>query len=127
MCVNYMNLIFSFIHSIYIIYVLRFFKTKYSLAHPVTYFDDKLLHHPIGKSEESRSPVCKLGHILSWYLALFVLLRGIVLNKYKKCRDVSKNISLVILCLTITLSFLNFNVIVLLLPHFFIEYFMYIN
>ena len=120
-----MNIIFSVLHSLYILYVLRFFKTRYSLAHPVTYFNDDLLHHPIGKSDVPRSPVCKLGHMLSWYLAVFVLLRGLVLSKYK-CHDVVRNITLSILCLTITLSFLNFNVIALLLPHFLIEYFVYI-
>ncbi len=120
-----MNIIFSVFHSLYILYVLRFFKTRYSLAHPVTYFNDDLLHHPIGKSDVARSPVCKLGHMLSWYLATFVLLRGLVLSKYK-CHDVVRNITLPILCLTITLSFLNFNVVALLLPHFLIEYFIYI-
>ena len=121
-----MNLIFSVIHSLYIIYVLRFFKTKYSLAHPATYFSSDILHHPIGKSDEARSPVCKLGHILSWYLATFVILRQLLLFKYTKCQKMVKKLSLIILCLTITLSFLNFNVVVLLLPHFFIEYFVYI-
>lgn len=126
MYVNNMNLIFSFIHSLYIIYVLRYFKTKYSLAHPITYFSSDILHHPIGKSDVARSPVCKLGRTLSWYLALFVIMRQIILLKFKKCEKIVKKISLAILCLTITVSFLNFNVVVLLLPHFLIEYFVYI-
>ena len=120
-----MNIIFSVFHSLYILYVLRFFKTRYSLAHPVTYFNDDLLHHPIGKSDVKRSPVCKLGHMLSWYLAAFVLIRGLILSKYK-CYNIVRNISLSIFCLTIMLSFLNFNVVALLLPHFLIEYFVYI-
>ena len=37
----------ALIHSIYIIYVLNYFKTRYNFAHPITYFNNKLLYHPI--------------------------------------------------------------------------------
>ena len=59
--------------SIYIIYVLNYFKTRYNFAHPITYFNNKLLYHPIGMSDVPKSKVCKLGNILSWVLALFIL------------------------------------------------------
>ena len=119
-------LVLIILHSIYITYVLRFLKTKYSLAHPATYFENKLLYHPIGISKNPRSPVCKLGNELSLYLSLFILIRGILIyNKYNLKQI--KNITLIVLTLTITLSLLNLNVIFLLIPHFLIEYFFYFN
>ena len=125
MSVNIMNYKFlSVIHAVYLLFVLRFFKTKYSLAHPITFFSNKLLYHPIGYSNVSRSPICKLGHVLSWYLSAFILIRGILFVKNRKFFRV---LSLVVLCSALMLSLLNFNAVVLLLPHFFIEYFVYIN
>jgi hypothetical protein len=113
------------IHSIYIIYVLYYFKTKYSFAHPFTYFNSDLLYHPIGKSNEPSSKVCKLGHILSWWLGGFIIIRGLLLynNLYIK---VLKKISLVLLILAVMLSMLNLNVVIYLIPHFIIEKLFYI-
>lgn len=114
------TIIIGIIHSIYIIFILNFFKTKYSLAHPMTYFSNKLIYHPIGISDTPRSNVCKLGHILSYYLAAFILIRSILIynNKYNYFL---KNSSLIVLVLGIILSMLNFNVVVYLIPHFIIE------
>ena len=33
--------------AIYIVYMLNFFKTKVSIAHPLTFFDNDYLYHPI--------------------------------------------------------------------------------
>jgi hypothetical protein len=113
------------IHSIYIIYVLNYFKTKYSFAHPFTYFNSDLLYHPIGKSNDPSSKVCKLGNILSWWLACFIIIRGLLLynNLYTK---LLRKISLVLLILAVVLSMLNLNVIIYLIPHFIIEKLFYI-
>lgn len=111
-------MIIPIIHSIYIIYVLNYFKTTYNLAHPITYFNNKLLYHPVGKSDIPSSKVCKLGNILSWALAFFILIRGILLPMYNK---IFKQLSLVGLILCVMLSMLNFNVVVYLIPHFIIE------
>ena len=111
-------MIIPILHSIYVIYVLNYFKTTYNLAHPITYFNSKLLFHPIGKSNFPTSKVCKLGNILSWGLALFILIRGFLLPNYNK---ILKQLSLVGLILCVMLSMLNFNVVVYLIPHFIIE------
>ena len=115
----------SIIHSIYIIYILNYFKTKYSLAHPFTYFNSDLLYHPIGKSNESNSKVCKLGNILSWWLAGFIILRGILLYNNNYTKNLRK-ISLLLLILAVMLSMLNLNVVIYLIPHFIIEKLFYI-
>jgi len=115
-----MIILFALIHSLYIIYVLNYFKTKYSIAHPITYFTNDLLYHPIGTSDNPTSKVCKLGNFLSCFLAGFILIRGILIY-YKKYNSALKNISLVILILAVMLSMMNLNVVLYLLPHFIIE------
>ena len=115
-----MILLFSIIHGLYIIFVLNYYKTKYNLAHPITYFNNPLLYHPIGTSKISSSKVCKLGNMLSWYLALFILIRSILI--YNNIYILTlKQISLLILIISIILSMLNLNVVVYLIPHFIIE------
>lgn len=114
------TIITGIIHSIYIIFILNFFKIKYSLAHPITYFNNNLLFHPIGISDKPRSNVCKLGHILSYYLAGYIFIRSILIY-FNKFKTILKNLSLLILVLCIILSMLNFNVVVYLIPHFIIE------
>ena len=76
--------------------MLNYFKTKYSLAHPLTYFENKLLYHPIGVSDKPVSNVCPLGNYLSFFLAMFVLIRyylhGLISNKKEyKSDDISNN------------------------------------
>lgn len=116
-----MILILALIQGAYIIYMLNYFKTKYSLSHPATLFESNLLYHPIGISDNPISNVCNLGHILSWYYAGFIILRAIFIN-YGLYDNLMKNISIVVLMLGVCLSFLNFNVVVYLLPQFILEY-----
>ena len=111
----------SLLQALYIIYMLNFFKTKYSLSHPATLFTSKLLYHPIGKSEYPISNVCKLGHILSYYYAGFIIIRAIFIN-YNFYTKLMNKISIVVLLLGVCLSFMNFNVVVYLLPQFILEY-----
>ena len=110
----------SLLHALYIIYVLNYFKTTYNFAHPITYFTNSLIHHPIGMSSVPKSKVCRLGKILSWYLALFIFLRGVLLEK-KLFVSLIKKVSLVVLVIAIAMSMMNFNVVLYLIPHFIIE------
>ena len=115
-------IIVSLVHAIYIIYMLNYFKTKYSLAHPLTLFDNNLIKHPIGTSEEPISNVCRLGNTLSWYLSLFIIIRAILIHfKGKIVIKYFRIISLVVLIFGVILSMMNFNVVVYLIPHFILE------
>jgi len=116
-----MIILVALIHSLYVIYVLNFFKTTYSIAHPITYFSNDLLYHPIGKSDTPTSKVCKLGNLLSWYLAAFIFIRGCLIYFKKNTLLPLKKISLIILILGVILSIMNLNVVLYLLPHFIIE------
>jgi hypothetical protein len=108
-------LVIGIIQASYIIYMLNYFKTKYSLAHPLLNFNSNYLKHPIGKSDKPISNICNFGHQSSWLIALFVLLRPFLL-----CKNI-KNISILLLIIVITFSFLNFNAVIYLLPYFFVE------
>jgi len=111
----------SILDAIYIVYMLNFFKTKYSVAHPLTYFENKLLYHPIGISKDPVNNVCPLGNYLSFFLAIFILIRCYLHNTNYQ---IKRNISLFILAITIIMSLLNFNVVLYLLPHYFIDYYL---
>lgn len=121
------NIILSLCQSIYIIYILNYFKTKYSLAHPLTFFENDFIYHPIGKSDKPISNICKLGHVLSWYLAGFIMVRSIFLH-YNYNKKYIKIVSLIVLVFGIILSMMNFNAVLYLTPHFIIEsYLLYTN
>jgi hypothetical protein len=79
-----------------------------------------LLYHPIGKSDIPSSKVCKLGNMLSWYLALFILIRGFLIYN-KQYSLILKRLSILILIIGVTMSMLNLNVVIYLIPHFIIE------
>lgn len=108
-------LLISIFQAIYVVYILNYFKTKYSLAHPLLNFNTNYLKHPIGKSEVPISNICDFGHHCSWLIALFVLSRPFIF-----CKNI-KNISILALIIVLTFSLLNFNAVVYLLPYFFIE------
>lgn len=121
------NIILSLCQSIYIIYILNYFKTKYSLAHPLTFFENDFIYHPIGKSDKPISNICKLGHVVSWYLAGFIMVRSIFLH-YNYNKKYIKIVSLIVLVFGIILSMMNFNAVLYLTPHFIIEsYLLYTN
>ena len=77
-------LLVSIIEAFYVIYMLNFFKTKYSLAHPLSNFNNEYLKHPIGKSDIPISNICEFGHQSSWLLAAFIILRPFFMNKYTR-------------------------------------------
>jgi len=125
----------TLLSCIWVIYMLNYFTTKYSIAHPLTYFTSKYWHHPIGTFDKPISMVCQFGKDASWILLSFLILRYLYVlyinsngnsninNKNQIIRILSK------LCLIITmlLSLLNFNVLVYLIPYYIMEYNIIIN
>tara|TARA_Y100000590_G_scaffold470626_1_gene667070 strand:+ start:1877 stop:2245 length:369 start_codon:yes stop_codon:yes gene_type:complete len=109
-------LILSVLQSIYIMYILNDFKTRYSFAHPLLDFSSSYFKHPIGINNTPISNICNFGHESSFYLAMFVIFRTIFIKK-KYC----KKISIIVLIITFLVSLLNFNAVIYLIPHFLIE------
>lgn len=116
-------LLISFIEAIYVIYMLNYFKTKYSIAHPFTYFNNKYLFHPIGISDKPKSTICQFGHDVSWLIALYFIVRGYLIHNNMFRNEINK-INKIVLTLLIIGSFMNFNCVVYLIPIFVIEYFL---
>lgn len=107
---------FSVIEAIYIVYMLNYFKTKYSFAHPLSNFDNSYFKHPIGISTEPISNICQFGHNASWLLAIFILIRP-----YLYTNKIMKYISTVVLIIVGTVSLLNINAVIYLIPYFIYE------
>ena len=121
--------------AIYCIYMLNWFKTTWNFAHPLTKFSSDYLAHPvntldipigrnpsgidipIGRNPSgidiAVNPVCKLGNILSWVLAIGLIIRGLSLDSY-----ITKinRLYIIFLVITFVLSLLNFNVTIYLVP-----------
>ena len=114
-------LLVSIIEALYVIYMLNFFKTKYSLAHPLSNFNNEYLKHPIGKSDIPISNICEFGHQSSWLLAAFIILRPFFMNKY------TKNLNILGLIIVFSFSLLNMNAVVYLLPVFILEIYLITN
>ena len=65
----------TLIEIVYVVYMMRCFKTRYSLAHPLVKFNDEYLKHPIGKLDTPQSNICQFGHDGAIIIAILVLLR----------------------------------------------------
>jgi len=141
----------SISEAIYVVYIMNFFKTKYSLAHPFTYFENKYLYHPIGVANKPNFNICKIGRQGAYLIALYVLIRWAIvvsINQSNKNKSNNKNksksklnsntstdiqihqlmtrkyikmFSIFVLILVFLMSLLNFNAVVYLFPFFITE------
>ena len=102
----------------YTVYMLNWFKTTYNLAHPLSYFENPLLYHPVGKLGVAQNLVCPLGNSLSWVLASYLVVRGAALDYSPDDVQKYQQIHLILVGFAATLSLMNFNVLVYLLPIF---------
>ena len=99
--------------------MFNIFKTNIGFYHPLEYYLignlGNYFKHPIGISNTPISHICDFGKQGSFYLATFLILRSIYITKY------TKKISLIVLIITFSLSLLNFNALIYLIPYFIIE------
>ena len=116
-------MLLSLVEAIYVVYMMNYFKTRYSLAHPLTYFENKFLYHPIGKSDKPICNICPLGNKGSVLIAIFVILRWIIFtnSSNKSQLKILKLFSIFGVSIAFLLSLLNFNAVVYLLPYFITE------
>ena len=114
-------LLTSIIESIYIIYILCFFKTKINFAHPITYFNNSFFYHPIGKINNERNLICPFGHLMAYIVVIFILTRCFFTLTMKQ--NYFKKYHYNILIIGILLSIMNFNAFIYLLPVFLFEYY----
>ena len=109
---------FSIIEAIYIIYMLRFFKTKISINHPLEkniITANDYFKHPF-KSTLYESKICQFGKDASLLLGGYLILRSIFQKKIK-----FNFYNKIILALTFLFSLLNMNAFFYLIPFFIFE------
>ena len=113
--------IITIVEIVYVIYMLRCFKTRYSLAHPLVKFNDEYLKHPIGKLSEPTSNICQFGHDGAIIIAVLLLLRLKALYVFKVEAKKVASFNTFALIIIMILAFMNFNALVYLLPFFVCE------
>ena len=119
--INSMNCYLTILVSVYIIYVLNYFKTTYSIAHPISYFKNSYIFHPIYNTRTERSMICQFGHDASWLLVLFILMRiYIIKHKIIPMKQI-KQISTLVLSSVFIVSLVNLNAVLYLLPYYILE------
>lgn len=105
----------SLFEAFFTIYMFIFFKTKYSLHHPLeiylTGYHQSFLH-PINTGTYE-SKICPFGKNIIWLLFIFLI--------YRSFCNVPKIYSKIVVFITFSLSTMNMNAILYLLPYFFIE------
>lgn len=111
----------------YVVYMLRCFKTKYSLAHPLVKFNSEYLKHPIGKFSTPQSNICQFGHDGAIIIALLILLRLKALYVFNINKKMVASFNTFVVIIIGILSFMNFNALVYLLPFFVCEIFLIKN
>ena len=119
-------LIISIIEAIYIIYFLRYFKTKKSLDYGrvlnciydlFNVKESKLFDHYFNDSDTKISHICPFGHIMALIIGLYLVVRVFLpIDTKNKIR-----LNLIVLALIFIGSFMNFNAVVYLTPFFIVE------
>ena len=116
-------MIINLIKGLYIVYILVFFKTKYSFHHPFEIFLQHnntldIFRHPIYNSKIYQNKVCFLGHIMAYCLFIWFLVKTYFIQNLL----ISKFCNKLLWCILMIVSLiLNPNVFIYLLPIFIIE------
>ena len=103
--------------AFYLLFMFRYFKTSISFNHPLEYIMinriGEYYKHPLGIGLYE-SKICPFGQDIIILLILFVILRSEFnwLKKYSKY----------VLIIAITISLLNLNATIYLIPYFLFEY-----
>ena len=113
----------SLIEIIYVIYMLRYFKTTLNFSHPYRFTSFDYLKHPVNILLTPQNTICKFGQDGALIIGLLIVLRFIfrpLINK-KILLKINKYIVIIIFIL----SLMNFNAVVYLLPFYIYEIFLY--
>ena len=117
-----MNLfLITIIQVVYVVYMLRYFKTRYSLAHPLVNFKSEWLNHPVGVSDQPISNICPFGQQGSLLIGGLLFVRLYISQKNKYSSKLVKMYSRMTTFLIFLFSLLNMNAVIYLLPFFISE------
>ena len=94
--INRLYLNISIIEAIYVVYMLRYFRTaRYSFEYRTSLnflftfgkifgLNKKQLNHSITKTKHPISHICPFGHSVSWVIAAYLIIRCFLPNLLKK-------------------------------------------
>lgn len=114
-------IIVSVIEAAYVIYILRYFKTRYSLAHPLVKFKSEFLRHPIGTSPEPVSNICPFGHLGALLIAAAIFIRLFLTLNKAFSKSLIKMYSRMAVFIVFIFSLMNMNAVLYLIPFFLSE------
>lgn len=103
---------------------MLFFKTKYSVAHPMSRFNNDLFNHPIGIKQKPQSMICMFGKIMSIIMSIFLIIRWYLIKDNNIKQNYLKYHKIIIYIM-ISLCLINFNALLYMLPIFILEHFVY--
>ena len=121
--------ILSIIEAIYIVYMLRYFKTTHSFEYgnnldnlyiiaSMFGMNKDYIKHTTTSSNIPKSHICRFGKDVSWIISIFFILRAIIFFTNNDVKYWSWNTNIFIVAIIFVVSFMNFNVVVYLLPIF---------
>ena len=121
------HIVTGIIEAIYVIYMLRFFKTKtnfgaYSHNFLEEIFSKEYVRHPMQSDLDKRqSVICDFGKDISIAFGIFLILKGIIYEYNFNKNSILKLIHITVLLTGIILSFANLNALIYMTPIFIIE------
>ena len=130
--------ILSIIEAIYIVYMLRYFKTTHSFEYgnnldnlyiiaSMFGMNKDYIKHTTTSSNIPKSHICRFGKDVSWIISIFFILRAIIFFTNNDVKYWSWNTNIFIVAIIFVVSFMNFNVVVYLLPIFAIEIYLIVK
>ena len=111
---NFNNkLLLSILEAIYIIYMFNYFKTTCNIAHPLTYFENPILYHPIENTNNPQNMICPLGNYGSFLIGIYLIARNFI--------NIDTKINNYILLCIFLMTLMNFNATLYFIPILIIE------
>ena len=121
---NKIYLLLSVIEAIYIIYMFCYFTTIHSFNYENISslflgflekigFTKSFIKHPLNKTNISMSHICPFGHMASWFISIYLIIRVF----FTRIQQYNKYIMFLILLI----SFSNMNAVIYLIPVYLLE------
>lgn len=114
------SLFLTLIKCFYIIYIMCFFKTVYSIAHPMSKFNNKIFKHPIGIKKIPTNMICPFGKIMSIIASFFLIFRYLFIDD-TRFRKYYLKYHKYLIYIMIILCLINFNALLYMAPIFYLE------
>lgn len=114
-------IVVSILEAVYVVYMLRYFKTRYSFAHPLVKFKAEFLRHPIGTSPKPVSNICPFGHMGAILIAIAIFIRLTISINRIFPRNIVKMYSRMAVFMIFIFSLMNMNAVLYLTPFFISE------